>query len=168
MKKMISLVFLFILILLVQAVFGEELYDANFFVYPLDMTQSYRFTQDFNQPSQLGWCSGCDSCTTKSDCDFHKLVWYWGHTGLDIGNRSLGGTVRAVSWGQVVHIGESLTVGFGYMVRIKHWSKVGNLTFFTQYGHMEPGSIKVKVNQFVRPGQEIGRVGSTGFSSGPH
>lgn len=44
---------------------------------------------------------------------------------------------------------------------IKH----GNRTY-TQYGHLS--KIGVRVGQSVKTGQEIGKVGSTGNSTGPH
>jgi len=39
---------------------------------------------------------------------------------------------------------------------------------FAFYAHMQPGSAKVKVGQRVRPGQVLGRLGSTGNSNAPH
>ena len=47
------------------------------------------------------------------------------------------------------------------MVEIDH----GN-GFSTRYGHMS--EIDVKVGQAVRIGQTIGKIGSTGRSTGPH
>ena len=47
------------------------------------------------------------------------------------------------------------------MVEIDH----GN-GFATRYGHMS--EIEVKVGQHIKIGQIIGRVGSTGRSTGPH
>lgn len=51
--------------------------------------------------------------------------------------------------------------GYGKYVSIKH-----NNTYSTAYGHMS--QIAVKPGQRVRQGQVIGRVGSTGNSTGPH
>jgi len=47
------------------------------------------------------------------------------------------------------------------MVEVDH----GN-GFSTRYGHMS--EIDVKVGQTVRIGQTIGKIGSTGRSTGPH
>lgn len=51
--------------------------------------------------------------------------------------------------------------GYGKYVSIKH-----NNTYTTAYGHMS--QILVKPGQRVKQGQVIGRVGSTGNSTGPH
>jgi murein DD-endopeptidase MepM/ murein hydrolase activator NlpD len=80
------------------------------------------------------------------------------HTGLDLhgetGDRvraTADGTVTAAGWGG----------GYGRVIDIDH----GNgLT--TRYGHLS--AIEVRVGQSVKAGQIIGRVGSTGRSTGPH
>jgi murein DD-endopeptidase MepM/ murein hydrolase activator NlpD len=51
--------------------------------------------------------------------------------------------------------------GYGNMIEISHGN---NLT--TRYGHLS--EIGVEVGQTVTRGQSIGRVGSTGRSTGPH
>ena len=40
--------------------------------------------------------------------------------------------------------------------------------FTTTYLHMKLGSVSVNLNDYVRAGQQIGLVGSSGYSSGPH
>jgi len=80
------------------------------------------------------------------------------HTGLDI-RGSTGDPVRATANGKVEGAGWS--GGYGKMVEIDH----GN-GFSTRYGHLS--EIDVKVGQTIRIGQIIGRVGSTGRSTGPH
>jgi murein DD-endopeptidase MepM/ murein hydrolase activator NlpD len=81
------------------------------------------------------------------------------HTGIDFpagyGARvfaARGGRVRFAGW----HSG-----GFGYLVKIAHGSGVR-----TWYAHLSV--IRVRRGQRVRTGTVIGRVGSTGFSTGPH
>jgi hypothetical protein len=39
---------------------------------------------------------------------------------------------------------------------------------FAFYAHMQPGSARVKVGQRVKPGQVLGRLGSSGNSNAPH
>jgi murein DD-endopeptidase MepM/ murein hydrolase activator NlpD len=80
------------------------------------------------------------------------------HTGIDMrGDR--GEPVHATANGKVSIAGRE--GGYGNMVEIDH----GN-GFSTRYGHLS--AIEVKVGQRVRIGQEIGRIGSTGRSTGPH
>ena len=80
------------------------------------------------------------------------------HTGLDF-RSSIGDPVRATANGTVDTAGWN--GGYGKMVEIDH----GN-GFSTRYGHLS--EIEVKVGQHVKIGQIIGRVGSTGRSTGPH
>ena len=80
------------------------------------------------------------------------------HTGLDF-RSSTGDPVRATANGMVETAGWN--GGYGKMVEIDH----GN-GFSTRYGHMS--EIEVKVGQQIKIGQIIGRVGSTGRSTGPH
>jgi murein DD-endopeptidase MepM/ murein hydrolase activator NlpD len=80
------------------------------------------------------------------------------HTGLDF-RGEIGDPVRATASGTVTHAGWS--GGYGRMVEIDH----GN-GFATRYGHLS--GIDVEVGQPVRLGQTVGRVGSTGRSTGPH
>jgi murein DD-endopeptidase MepM/ murein hydrolase activator NlpD len=80
------------------------------------------------------------------------------HTGLDF-RGSTGDPVRATANGRVETAG--VNGGYGKMVEIDH----GN-GFTTRYAHLS--QIEVKVGQSVRIGQLIGRVGSTGRSTGPH
>jgi murein DD-endopeptidase MepM/ murein hydrolase activator NlpD len=84
----------------------------------------------------------------------------WGtqHKGVDIA-ASYGSTVRAASAGVVVV--SDWSGGYGKLVEINH----GNgLT--TRYGHNS--ALLVKVGQRVEAGQPIAKIGSTGYSTGPH
>jgi len=80
------------------------------------------------------------------------------HTGLDM-RGDTGDPVYATASGKVSVAGRE--GGYGNMVEIDH----GN-GFATRYGHLS--AIEVKVGQVVRIGQVIGRVGSTGRSTGSH
>ena len=80
------------------------------------------------------------------------------HRGIDFG-AGYGAPIVAASDGQVV--GAGWAGGYGRQVRIAHGGGI-----VTSYSHMsrlvaEPGS-------FVRQGQLIGYVGSSGLSTGPH
>lgn len=83
----------------------------------------------------------------------------WYHGGVDIANRSLP-TILAADSGTVVTAGWS-NVGYGNYVIIDH----GN-GYRTLYGHMS--AIYVVTGQTVGRGSAIGKMGSTGRSTGPH
>jgi murein DD-endopeptidase MepM/ murein hydrolase activator NlpD len=80
------------------------------------------------------------------------------HTGLDL-RGDTGDPVRVTAAGTVTIA--SWQGGYGNMVEVDH----GN-GFSTRYGHMS--KIEVKVGQHVRIGDTLGRIGSTGRSTGPH
>jgi len=80
------------------------------------------------------------------------------HTGLDLQGET-GDAVRATANGTVTSAGWS--GGYGKVIDIDHGSG-----FATRYGHLS--SIDVQVGQTVKMGQVIGKVGSTGRSTGPH
>ena len=80
------------------------------------------------------------------------------HTGIDLrGDR--GDPVRATANGKVSIAGRE--GGYGNMIEIEHGNGLS-----TRYGHLS--AIEVKVGQRVHIGQEIGKIGSTGRSTGPH
>jgi murein DD-endopeptidase MepM/ murein hydrolase activator NlpD len=80
------------------------------------------------------------------------------HTGLDMRGET-GEPVHATASGRVTSA--SRDGGYGNMVEINH----GN-GFATRYGHLS--EIDVKVGQVVHIGEVIGKIGSTGRSTGPH
>ena len=80
------------------------------------------------------------------------------HTGMDF-RANVGDPIYATAAGRVIKAGWD--GGYGQMVEIEHGEGLS-----TRYGHMS--EIGVTVGQRVRAGQVIGRVGSTGRSTGPH
>jgi murein DD-endopeptidase MepM/ murein hydrolase activator NlpD len=86
-----------------------------------------------------------------------RYAWY--HPGIDIANNALPLIVAADS-GRVVAAGWDGT-GYGNMVIIDH----GN-GYKTRYAHMS--QIHVVNGQTVNRGSAIGKMGSTGRSTGPH
>jgi len=80
------------------------------------------------------------------------------HTGSDF-RATAGTSVRATGPG-IVTIAE-VSGGYGKMVEIDHGNGIT-----TRYAHLS--SILVEVDDFVQTGMVIGRVGSTGRSTGPH
>jgi murein DD-endopeptidase MepM/ murein hydrolase activator NlpD len=80
------------------------------------------------------------------------------HTGIDLHGET-GESVRVTADGTVTSAGWS--GGYGRVIDIDHGNGLS-----TRYGHLS--AIEVRVGQTVRTGQIIGRVGSTGRSTGPH
>ena len=85
----------------------------------------------------------------------------WGttHKGLDIA-ASTGTSIKAAASGTVTTAGWN-SGGYGYLIVISHGNGVQ-----TYYGHCS--SILVKEGQKVSQGDVIGKVGSTGRSTGSH
>lgn len=85
---------------------------------------------------------------------------YWsGHRAIDIGGW-IGDPIYAADAGYVIYAGWDNS-GYGNMVEINH----GN-GFITLYAHMS--KIYVSVGDEVSKGMQIGEMGSTGHSTGPH
>jgi murein DD-endopeptidase MepM/ murein hydrolase activator NlpD len=84
------------------------------------------------------------------------------HAGIDIGAGS-GAAIAAADAGIVVFAGTQ--GGYGNMVLVSHGLE-GGRELVTAYAHQS--SILVTDGQRVTKGQTIGRVGSTGNSTGPH
>jgi murein DD-endopeptidase MepM/ murein hydrolase activator NlpD len=85
---------------------------------------------------------------------------FWsGHSGIDIANRK-GTPIYAADDGYVVLSGRD-TWGYGNQVVIDH----GN-GYKTRYAHLN--TILVKAGATVKKNQQIGTMGNTGRSTGPH
>ncbi len=84
----------------------------------------------------------------------------WGrlHAGIDIANDP-GSPVRAAQNGRVVFTG--WLGGYGYTVVVEH-----GRGYETLYGHLS--DYLVAAGEYVRTGQVVGHMGSTGYSTGPH
>ena len=80
------------------------------------------------------------------------------HPGIDIAN-DYGEPVMATANGIVVYAG--WYSGYGNLVQIDHGNGIETI-----YGHNE--SILVNVGQHVNKGDIISKMGSTGYSTGPH
>jgi murein DD-endopeptidase MepM/ murein hydrolase activator NlpD len=80
------------------------------------------------------------------------------HTGLDI-HGEVGDPVRATADGTVTAAGWS--GGYGRTVDIDHGNGLS-----TRYAHLS--SIDVQIGQSIKAGQIVGKVGSTGRSTGSH
>jgi murein DD-endopeptidase MepM/ murein hydrolase activator NlpD len=80
------------------------------------------------------------------------------HPGVDL-VQEWGASVHATGAGRVVHAG--WMGGYGNMVEIDHGDGLA-----TRYGHLS--SVLVEEGQQVEPGALLGKLGSTGRSTGPH
>ena len=80
------------------------------------------------------------------------------HTGIDL-RGDVGEPVHATAAGKVSIAGRE--GGYGKMVQIDHGNGLA-----TRYGHLS--EIDVRAGQAVHIGQVIGKIGSTGRSTGPH
>ena len=83
-----------------------------------------------------------------------------GHKGVDLAGCG-GQPVYAVAAGKV--LSAEYHSSWGYNVLIDHGNGV-----WTRYAHMVAGSLSVSKGQTVSAGQQLGIVGSTGNSTGPH
>ena len=103
------------------------------------------------------FCFPVPACTDVS-CGFYG---YTNHNGMDFSNARVNGQkVVATKDGKIMSV-KLLDYSYGHHVWINHGDNVATL-----YAHMS--RIVVKEGQFVKQGQVIGYVGSTGNSTGPH
>jgi murein DD-endopeptidase MepM/ murein hydrolase activator NlpD/SH3-like domain-containing protein len=115
----------------------------------------YFITQGFN-----------DSCDPSLDQGYYAYgLYYCGHTGIDLASQGLDANVHATAAGVVTEAQED--GGYGVTVRIRHLLPDGNYVY-SQYEHMQYGSLQVYAGQTVAQGQVLGLVGATGFANGTH
>lgn len=93
-------------------------------------------------------CAGCST--------FHK--------GIDL-TPGVGFPVQAIADGVVTEVGNP-SGELGVHVLIQH--VIDGVTFTSLYGHMQLGSMNLAVGDVVVRGQQLGTVGDTGQSTGPH
>lgn len=94
------------------------------------------------------------------------------HTGIDI-TAKRGSPVIAAAPGKVIWVGYGLYYGkydeedpYGLAVTIEHDFGYGDKKLMTVYGHMD--RIDVEKDQRVETGTQLGIVGNTGNTTGPH
>jgi len=85
------------------------------------------------------------------------------HTGVDLAAPT-GTPVLATAAGRVEFAG--YRTGRGNQIVVEHL--VGGQVLASSYGHLRDGGIHVATGDLVSAGQQIGGVGSTGNSTGPH
>lgn len=85
------------------------------------------------------------------------------HKAIDIAAPA-GTAVKAAMGGKITLVYKGDYGGYGNTVEIDHGNGI-----VTKYHHMQDGSLEgLSVGQEVKAGQQIGKVGSTGNSTGPH
>lgn len=165
---------------------GQELTDlmAAYGVGPVEIVRANRITSPADiQPGMLVFLPGVEPTAAlerlaKVREMENRYLWpvqgritsYFGRRNLGMGTSSFHrGVDVAAPWGTPVTAARSGTVtfagwstqGYGYLVRIRHSG--GDETW---YGHFS--TILVSVGEYVRQGDIVGRIGSTGISTGPH
>lgn len=85
---------------------------------------------------------------------------YRAHLGVDYAARP-GTPIRAAGSGRVIFAG--YTRGYGKLIKIQHSDG-----YMTLYAHQRAFRKGIKRGKYVKKGQVIGYVGSTGLSTGPH
>ncbi len=121
--------------------------------YLMQQKREEKTARPHDWPTEHGWLSS--GFGFRSDPFTGEKEW---HPGVDIANR-YGAPVLAASRGIVTFAGKMR--GYGNMVDVDH-----GYGFTTRYGHMS--ALAVHVGEEVKDGQLLGRVGSTGRSTGPH
>lgn len=86
------------------------------------------------------------------------------HTGIDIAGKDVYGTpVIATQDGTIAYVSSAHIPGSGYgrYIILDHGGDIATL-----YAHMS--EILVKEGDYVTKGQQIGKIGATGYATGPH
>ncbi len=95
---------------------------------------------------------------------YHPILHYWRmHWGIDFG-AACGVPIRAMADGRVVSAGWT-TYGFGNFTLISYGRMFG-AKMVSGYAHQS--KIVVRAGQYVKQGQVVGYVGTTGLSTGCH
>jgi murein DD-endopeptidase MepM/ murein hydrolase activator NlpD len=87
------------------------------------------------------------------------------HNGTDIWSSQEPCWIEAPYDGVVIAVGNN-PAGFGNSVTLKH--KIKGEWYTTLYAHMADGSVKVKKGQKIEAGSPLGKMGTTGMSTGKH
>lgn len=121
--------------------------------YPIDgqMGKTWKIT------SKMGWRIHPVKKTKKHHngtdiCGLGKAPWY----------------IEAIADGKVLKAQVSTAAGggFGHYVIVQH--KIDGEYYTSLYAHMEPGSMQVKSGQKITAGTVLGKMGTSGMSTGIH
>jgi murein DD-endopeptidase MepM/ murein hydrolase activator NlpD len=90
------------------------------------------------------------------------------HNGVDLWSSKEPCYIEAIADGKVLEARMSTAAGggYGYFVRLLH--KIDGEWYTSTYAHMVAGSLKVKKGQTIKAGTILGKMGTTGASTGKH
>jgi murein DD-endopeptidase MepM/ murein hydrolase activator NlpD len=117
------------------------------------------------RPTSSRPSSGCSGCSFGGSMRWPvaggsiSQYFHYGHYAIDI-QAPYGTAVYAADDGKIIFSGWRSNGG-GYQVWISHGGNV-----YTTYNHMS--SLAVGTGTYVGRGQRVGRIGSTGYATGPH
>lgn len=112
--------------------------------------------------SASGWAYPTDKDATRFTSGFGPRGGEQ-HNGVDLAG-PLGTPIYAARDGEVVAAGPAS--GFGNWIVIRH--EVDGKRVDTVYGHMSRPGVLVRLGDKVKAGQQIGKIGNEGQSTGPH
>lgn len=135
---------------------GITTYIPGVSSFPIGVTGNWR--SNVSRGYQLGTarCYKEGKFTGETNCD---------HLGVDFAY-STGTSVLAIADGYVIATVQSFA-GYGFYVKLGHdVDDDGKYDYYSLYAHLS--AINVVEDQMIGGGQQLGRVGSTGNSSGSH
>lgn len=120
--------------------------------YPIDG----KLGKDYKVTSPFGWRIHPIQKTKKH------------HNGVDLWSSKEPCYIEAFADGEVLEarVSSAAGGGFGHYVKMRH--KIDGEWYTSIYAHMVAGSIKVKAGQKIEAGTVVGKMGSTGMSTGKH
>lgn len=89
------------------------------------------------------------------------------HPGVDIAV-STGTPIYAIWWGTVEHVDATLSESFGWGKYIVLNVPISGGSIHVVYAHLSSVDSSVTTGAWVTAGQELGKTGNTGHSTGPH
>lgn len=145
----------------------------NGLIFPIDLRENRNAGITTGTKSKSTNHKGLRTTSTVGYRTLSELEW---HTGLDLsggigenGGRSTHNLYAPID-SKVIYAGSgekgSGVGGYGNSVVLEF--SIGNNTYRCHFAHMSTISSKVKNGQIVKQGQYLGRIGSTGYSTGNH
>ncbi len=128
----------------------------NPYQYDIDTFKDTLDIQLYDSTQHQGWALPLASIKVNSNFGFRRYRW---HPGIDL-DLNIGDPVYATFDG-IVRMSNYAKGGYGRYIVLRHYNGLETL-----YAHLSKSL--VEVGQEVKAGQEIGKGGNTGRSTGPH